>query len=137
MEQQNNSMPIRIINASEQPKELQKNELGLLMPADLLEEEVVRTTQDHAIQKEQPELRKIFGEQGENLSEQEKEEFLQLMEKHQDQFMLERSPLGRTNLVHHGIDTKEAHPIKQAPRREPLCHKEVIKTELQKMLEKM
>ena len=58
------------------------------------------------------------------------------MEKHQDQFMLEGSPLGRTNLVHHGIDTQNAHPIKQAPRREPLCHKEVIKTELQKMLDK-
>ena len=118
-------MPIRIINASERPKELQKNEqVGLLMPADLLEEEVTRTTHDHAIKKEQPEFRKIFGEQGEHLSAQEKEEFLQLMEKHQEQFMLEGSPLGRTNLVHHGIDTQNAHPIKQAPRREPLCHKE-------------
>ena len=75
LEQQNNSVPIRIINARERPKELQKNEqVGLLMPADLLEEEVARTTHDHAIEKEQPELRKIFGEQGEHLSAQEKED---------------------------------------------------------------
>ena len=90
MEQQNNSLPIRIINASEEPKELQKNEqIGLLMPADLLEEEIARTTHDYAAKKVQPELRTIFGEQGEHLSPQEKEDFLQLMEKHKNQFMLE------------------------------------------------
>ena len=137
VEQQQNSVPVRIINASDQPKELQQNEqIGLLMPADLLEEEIVRTIQDSKTEKKRPDAREIFSQQAEHLSAEEKEDFLKLMEGYEEQFLLEGDYLGRTNIVQHGINTQQAHPIKQPPRREPLGHKEVIKQEIQKMLDK-
>ena len=37
--------------------------------------------------------------------------------------------------MQHGINTQQAHPIMQPPRREPLGHKEVIRQEIQKMLD--
>ena len=66
----------RVINASKQSKELQKNEqIGLLVPADLLKEEVVGTIQCSNAEKEKPNIREIFGQQTEPLSAEERENF--------------------------------------------------------------
>lgn len=49
-------------------------------------------------------------------------------------FAKDKDDLGKTNLVYHKIDTGNAKPVKQAPRRLPLTRKEVAEQEVKRML---
>ena len=53
---------------------------------------------------------------------------------YQDIFLGPEGELGQTSLTEHTIDTGDARPIKQPPRRVPLAQKSVVEAELDKML---
>ena len=53
-----------------------------------------------------------------------------------DIFVATPDDLGRTGKLPHHIDTGNAHPIKQPPRRIPLLQRKQAQEILQKMLEK-
>src|SRR3989337_3034235 len=71
-----------------------------------------------------------------NLNTQQKEEFGKLMKKYEEIFVRTKNELGRTNVVKHKINTGDAKPIKQKPYRAVGHRKQVIKEEIEKMLEK-
>ena len=55
--------------------------------------------------------------------------------KYQNVFAKSKYDLGRTNIVQHEIDTGDHRPIKQAPCRMPLNKKEIVRKEVQNMLQ--
>ena len=62
----------------------------------------------------------------EQLTEEESQTVAGLLHRHKDVFSLSEQDLGRTNLVTHNIDTGDARPIKQHPRRtSPSKHAEI------------
>ena len=71
-------------------------------------------------------LRELWQRSTEGLAEEECEEVAKLLHRRKDVFSLSEQDLGRTNLVTHHIDTGNARPIKQQPRRtSPSKHAEV------------
>ena len=57
-----------------------------------------------------------------------------LLIEYQDIFIGPDGNLGHTDLVQHEIDTGNAKPVKQPPRRVPIAQREIIEKELDKML---
>ena len=83
---------------------------------------------------ELPEYLKPLVEQStETLPGTELTKLTQLLYKYQDIFKSPDGQLGRTNLVKHRIDTGNAVPIKQRPRRLPVSQIEAVDKELDKM----
>ena len=67
---------------------------------------------------------------------QQQRKFEQLMKNYEDIFVKSKNELGKTNVVKHKIDTGNAKPIRQRPYRAIGDKKELIKGEVEKMLEK-
>ena len=70
----------------------------------------------------------------ENLSETAKAGLRALLCKHCRLFAESDDDLGRTHLVQHDIQTGEAAPIRQPPRRAPEAQREIMEEEVAKML---
>ena len=70
----------------------------------------------------------------ENLSEAARAGLRALLCKHSHLFAESDDDLGRTHLVQHGIQTGEAAPIRQPPRRVPEAQREIMEEEVAKML---
>ena len=70
----------------------------------------------------------------ENLSETAKAGLRTLLCKHSRLFAESDDDLGRTHLVQHDIQTGEAAPIRQPPRRVPEAQREIMEEEVAKML---
>ena len=70
----------------------------------------------------------------ENLSETAKAGLRTLLCKHSRLFAESDDDLGRTHLVQHDIQTSEAAPIRQPPRRVPEAQREIMEEEVAKML---
>ena len=82
------------------------------------------------------EMEELWARGGEHLGKPEQVKMRELLEEYQDVFATKGNSLGQTHLVEHQIDTGDARPIKQRPRREPLGLQDVVQTELRDMLEK-
>ena len=81
-------------------------------------------------------LRQLWERSSEELTEGEREEVAQLLHRCKDVFSLSELDLGRTNLLTHCIDTGNARPIKQQPRRtSPSKHAE-IERQVEDLLER-
>ena len=63
-----------------------------------------------------------------------RKQIIDLVCDYQDVFADEQESLGRTSTIRHKINTGAAKPIKQAPRRLPQAKREIIETEIDKML---
>ena len=59
-----------------------------------------------------------------------------MINQNEDIFSKDKNDLGRTGIIKHTIDTGDTKPISQRAYRVTLKEKEVIKTEVDKMLEK-
>ena len=71
-------------------------------------------------------LRELWRRSSEQLTKEESQAVAGLLHQHKDVFSLSEQDLGRTNLVTHNIDTGDARPIKQHPRRtSPSKHAEI------------
>ena len=71
----------------------------------------------------------------EHLSGEEREKMDNLLNGHQDVFAKSSSELGLTTLVEHKIETGEAVPVKQPPRRLPNSLRTVVEDQVGEMLE--
>ena len=80
-------------------------------------------------------LKPLIENVSEDLSSDEKQQFVQLLIEYQDIFAAPGGQLGRSNIASHTIDVGDAKPIKIPPRKCPLAQREVIDKELDKMLE--
>ncbi len=68
------------------------------------------------------------------MTDQQKEEFEQLLIKHQNLFAKSPDDLGQISVIKHSIDTEDAKPIKQAPRRPLRAHADQEEKIIQKQL---
>ncbi|CAB4011611.1 Retrovirus-related Pol poly from transposon [Paramuricea clavata] len=71
----------------------------------------------------------------EHLSGEERERMKNLLNKHQDVFTKNSSELGVTTLAEHKIETGDAVPVKQLPRRLPNSLRTVVEDQVEEMLE--
>ena len=78
-------------------------------------------------------LKPLIEQSTETLSGTELTKLTLLLYKYQDIFKSPDGQLGRTNIVKHRIDTGNAVPIKQRPRRLPVSQIEAVDKELDKM----
>ena len=69
-----------------------------------------------------------------HLQDTEKETMQQILQKYQTLFAKDLSELGATSVVKHKIDTGQAPPIKQLPRRLPNVLKPVVEEQVNEML---
>lgn len=68
-----------------------------------------------------------------HLSQPQQESLLNLINVYRDVFACSPSEIGRTSAAHHHIDTGDAIPIKQAPRRIPLAKRNEVTEMVQDM----
>jgi hypothetical protein len=80
-------------------------------------------------------LKVLFENISPDLSETQKQEFKELLIEYQDIFVGPDGKIGRTHLAEHTIDTGQAKPIKVPQRKYSLHQREVIETEVDKMLD--
>jgi hypothetical protein len=87
-----------------------------------------------AISKEK--MEKLQAKLNPSLSAQQRLELQDLLEKFADIFAVDKSDLGRTNLVQHKIETGDAEPVKPAYRpRMPYSQMKISKAEIDRMCE--
>ncbi|CAC5404231.1 unnamed protein product [Mytilus coruscus] len=82
-----------------------------------------------------PHLINLFTEASEDRSEKEQEAIANLLHKYATAFSAHETDLGLTHLTEHSIDTGDARPIKQAPRRVPLAFAEEERNIITQMLD--
>ena len=70
------------------------------------------------------------------LTESQRKQFLSLLSHYSDVIARDPDDLGRTRVLQHCIDTKDASPIRQQARRVPLPRRETVQQLLKEMLDK-
>ena len=81
----------------------------------------------------QPHLQDLFQKSTEECSPEESQIMAELFQKFSNTFSKDEIDLGRTTLVEHHIDTGDAKPIKQPPRRVPMAYANEEKNLIDKM----
>ena len=140
-------IPIRVANFGLDPIKISKNSMvAMLEPVTQVkhfesDKSLFQNTENGTLNmiEEQniPELPEFLKPLVENTSGDLKETELfgltRLLYQYQDIFKSPDGQLGRTNLVQHRVDTGNAVPIKQHPRRLPVSQQELVDKELDKM----
>jgi hypothetical protein len=124
-------VPVRVLNATYRDHKLTKgSSLGKCEPVTL----VTTPDLDQPKAKEsRSKLQDITEAAKPNLSDEEFQKLEKLIAEYDDIFAVDSEDHGRTNKVYHRIDTGDARPIRQAPRRVPLAKQE----EVSEMIEDM
>jgi transposase InsO family protein/DNA-binding MarR family transcriptional regulator len=92
---------------------------------------------EQALESEVPEhLKELFGRSTKEKSEYEKQVVAGLLVKYQQIFSKHEWDLGLTALAEHSINTGEAPPIKQRPRRVPMAYASEEKKAIEDLLQK-
>ena len=143
----NGEVPLWIENTTSKDYAVGADEL--YCEAEVVEEKNVElaTQQDHMdgdvgmdvnmVTTEQPrladELQTLVDEVDASLGSEVKEAMADLLHSYRDVFALKGDPLGRTGVVKHEIDTADAAPIRQAPRRIPLHQVDMVEEAMEDM----
>ena len=129
---QEGSSEISVMNLTDKPIKLRPGDiLGHACPI----EDLHYQDSEASLKTELPEhLKPLLENVSTDLSTNEKQQFTSLLVEFQDIFMSPDGQLGRTNVASHSIDVGNAKPIKIPPRKCPLAQREIIDTELDKML---
>jgi hypothetical protein len=80
-------------------------------------------------------IKTIFDDNINELAENQKVSFKNLLLKFQDSFSKSSTDIGRTEMIEHTIDTGQSLPVKQHPRRVPLSKIQEAEAEIEKMAE--
>ncbi|CAG2210957.1 unnamed protein product [Mytilus edulis] len=80
-------------------------------------------------------LEDLFVASSRELSEEQTLQLKNLLIRHSDAFAKSKNDLGCCDLIEHTIDTGDARPVKQNPRRLPLAKREAADQEIKRMLE--
>lgn len=138
-------VPVHVLNSSEETVVLKTNQLlgwcesVMTCPSDASVTGLVRNMNTKPIKdttkKIPSHLNELFTKSSVHLNDAEREEWLQHLLEYQDIFSKGKGDYGRTNLVKHHIDTGNARPIKQPPRRLPFAKQQIEKEEIARMRE--
>src|SRR5208282_1984084 len=124
---------IRAVNTSHEPRLIKKDTfLGTLSPVLAMEDENITTGQQPL---REPASKVIVDSLTNELSDSQRRQVAGLVASYEDIFSLNDYDIGRTHLVEHSIDTGDHRPIRQALRRHPISHLEVIDEEVEEMLQ--
>jgi hypothetical protein len=127
---------VRVMNVSTKERTIKAG--NVIANAEAVEELEAGEHTDVAVEELPEHLKALFDKVVEEtkLSASAADGFAALLLKHQQVFAKDDNDLGRTDLVLHDIQTGDARPIKQAPRRLPLAQEGDCEKEVQSMLEK-
>ena len=122
--------------------------VGFLVPVEVLDNDensevfeetnrVLRATCEPKGEQILPEhLDELYEKASEGLHEKDSVLVKEMLCKYQDVFSKDDKDLGRTSLVQHHIETGDAKPIKQAPRRLPPYHRREVERQVLDLLER-
>ena len=122
--------------------------VGFLVPVEVLDNDensevleetnrVLRATCEPQGEQVLPEhLDELYLKATEVLPEKDRGLVKEMLCKYQDMFSKDDKDLGRTSLVQHHIETGDAKPIKQAPRRLPPYHRREVERQVLDLLER-
>ena len=124
--------PIRLMNLNSFPITLKK---GTPIGECTAATSIVRRLQRHSseLQGLPVELKGFVEEWCRDLLPEQSKEVKNMITRWQDVFETSSGPRGRTNVVQHRIDTGDAKPIRQVPRRLPLAKREDAKKVIEEM----
>ncbi len=130
--------PVRVLNVTDKPRKLEVGEvLASIEEVELVEQEVMKDPVD--AKTDLPgHLKELHAKVVEDaqLNEIAADGFAELLLKHQTVFAKDDNDLGHTDVMQHHIDTGEAKPIRQPPRRLPLAQHGDCEKEVQSMLQR-
>ena len=132
-------IPMKILNVSDQEHILQKNTLAATL--EPVEVDMITTCPNLKISEISPQgkielpehMQAVFDNNSNELTESQKIQFKNLLFKYQESFSQSSTDIGRTELIEHTIDTGQARPVKQRPRRIPLSKIQEAEAEIEKM----
>ncbi|KAL3862869.1 hypothetical protein ACJMK2_008815 [Sinanodonta woodiana] len=140
-------IPLRMVNLSRSSIKLYKHSCAAICEPvastfhlevtenDNLVGKVNKLTTDTTTCPKEPEhLKTLIEESRKTLSEHQQDHLRKLLCKYESVFAKSKSDLGRTNIVQHKINTGNANPIKQHPRRLPLSKRQAAEDEIDGML---
>lgn len=132
-------IPLTIINPYDEPVEVEANtpistfqEVTEITPLKRESTLVDPTSGEKVVVPEH--LQPLLDGAEDELTGRQRNSLAKLLTEFQDVFLEPGGKLGRTDLIHHDIDTGQAKPIKQAPQRIPLAQKVIVEQELERML---
>lgn len=132
---------LRVINLHDEPRLLRENTCAAYgeVVSDVVEligdEDSSRVATICATSDNVPAHVKGLCDSFSDLSPEQQKKATSLILKHQHVFSKSKNDLGRTKLIQHKINTGDARPTKQAPRRLPLSKRDEAEKEVQRMLE--
>jgi len=138
-------MKVPVLNASDKSQILARGtELGVVEPVDLLDDgsavadEVRSDTTEVDVELTEPEaevVAKMMANLPSELDEEQRAKVEALLMRHRKILSTGDHDIGRTPLVEHHIDTRDARPIRQPLRKQAFAHTKFIKEETDKMLQ--
>ena len=130
IESEANHVPIRVLNINEEPIHLEKGKiLGQLEPVQLIEE---ATTKEQEPYEEC--IDELVSKVDTSVKESHKIELRKLLQGYQSILSTSEYDLGEAVDVRHNINTGDATPLRDALRRHPINHQEVLDEQVKKML---
>ena len=132
---------INVINYGNDPVTLHKNTCvgtceSFYEPDPLDSARIARVHESDTIPTVPSHLSDLFERSSLHLTESEKNDVTVTLHRYQDVFSRSSDDIGCTSLVQHSINTRDAAPIRQPPRRLPLGKRQIEKEEIEKMLER-
>jgi transposase InsO family protein len=122
---------VPVINTTDDKIELSPGiNLGKWELVEVQDQEVLEDVQDtfpdHLVD--------LFDKSGADLTDLQRQRLKESLMKYQSVFAQSDEDLGRTNFVQHKVETGEARPVKQHPRRLPMMMREAEQQEVDRML---
>ncbi|XP_033119257.1 uncharacterized protein LOC117118703 [Anneissia japonica] len=129
-------IPLRVYNPGKVTRTLQAGtKVGVLTPVEAVPESQACSGRVPGASKIPDHLRELYQESIKSVPGYSKE-ITSLFQEYQNVFSKGSGDLGRTNLVKHHIDTRNAVPIREVPRRHPLEHQTEIIKQVQDLLDR-
>ena len=133
------SLPIRIMNLNEVPVELASGTaLGTLRAAGEikgLEGFADLSAEQDRRARLQVQIKELIDKVPPSVSVHDKSKLHRLLQEYEDILSVDDYDLGLTHLVQHSIDTGDERPVRQALRRTPVVHDQIINEHIGRMLE--
>lgn len=128
-------LPVRVINMSDKPQVLYKNTCaGTAEP--LSPDSILSSISNQPECGLLPEhLQMVIDKCKTNLDDSQYQAVKQLLSKNSKAIAYSKKDLGHTDMIQHTINTGNAQPIKQNPRRVPLSLRQEVNDEIQRMLD--
>ena len=129
------NLPLRVMNVTDKPQILYKNTCAGTAET-VSHDDILGTINDQTKSVSLPEhLALVIDKCKGNLSESQNLAVQELLLKNSDAFASSKNDLGYTDIIMHQINTENALPIKQNPRRVPLSLRQEVNDEIQRMMD--